>query len=86
MINKKIDSEKFYTPDEISEENLFPWINHRRGIISWLRTQIKLANGLKWEITIKPGLKINGNRYFVKGSGIIKIIAAFEDGSLFENK
>lgn len=87
MAEIKIDKNKFYSPKEISDNSLFPWIGHEVTILNWIKKQVQLGNTDKYSITIKPGAdQKHGNRYFVKGEGIVKIKTAFEDGSLFDGK
>lgn len=78
-----INPQKYYNPSEISRQGLFPWIQHPRSILNWLKKQVEIGNGDKWEITVisQENTKY-GNRYFVKGTGLIKIRASFDDGSL----
>lgn len=82
-----IDKDKYYTPQEIAEFGLFPWTNKTQTIVKWLSKQVELLNDFKYSIIVKLGEdEKHGNRYFVKGEGIINIRASFDDGSLFDGR
>ncbi len=81
---KKIEPNKFYTPTEIAEQKLFPWIEHEKTIRQFIAQDAKDRDILK--AVIKKGATENGTRYFVRGANIIKLLAKFEDGSLFDGR
>lgn len=82
----KINPNKFYTAEEIEKDSLFPWIGNYRTILTWLQTQVESGKAKRYGIIVKPGDTKFGNRYFVTGSGINKIIEDFKSGKLFENE
>jgi hypothetical protein len=77
-----IDPNKFYTINQIAIQKLLPWISSNQAIKRYVMYDLGHDNIL--QTVIKPG-GISGVRYFIKGENIIKILAKFEDGSLFLN-
>lgn len=85
MINK----DKYYNANDIAIREYFPWIKHERTILKWIQSQVRIGNQHKYNIIVKnsdiDSVKAKfGKRYYIKGEGIIKIITAFEDGTLNE--
>lgn len=83
LLDKKI---KYYSPDEIADMGLFPWLNNSKSVLAWLQKQVELGKRKKYGIIVRPGANKFGNRYLVKREGIIKIQASFDDGSLFDGR
>lgn len=88
----KVKSETYYSPAQIAEQGLFPWIKYEKSIILWIKKQIELGNKKKYGLIQKfpldndgPNAK-HGIRYFVTQTGLSKIQADFEDGSLFDGR
>lgn len=86
MNGKNIDKEKYYTPSDVTAEGFFPWIKTYLSVLNFLRKQYELDNGEKFSITFKEGETRYGDRYFIKGEGIIKVVEAFESGTLSARK
>ena len=84
MINK----DKYYKIEELSKMEILPWNNYR-SILKHIQFQITIGNQKKYEIIVKPSISVDsavakfGNRYFIKGSGIIKLLKSFEEGTLY---
>lgn len=83
-MNTIIEPNKFYTPKEIAELKLFPWIEHEKTIRQFIAQDAKGRDILK--AIVKKGATDNGTRYFIRGTHIIKLLAKFEDGSLFDGR
>jgi len=80
--------DKYYTAENIANNELFPWTQNVRVIRNYLAALVKIGENKKYNIILKPGnvdgiSKKNGNRYYIKGEGILKIINDFEKGNLF---
>lgn len=75
---KTIDSKKYYSLNEVIENNYLPWIKSIRTLVRWIECDRLDRNVLNVNI-IGEG---NGKRYYIKGSNLIKFIVLFEDGSL----
>lgn len=80
----KIEPNKFYIPSEIAEQELFPWVKDQGRIVEFIKSDIDDRNILK--TIVKKGATPNGTRYFIQGANIIKLLAKFEDGSLFDGR
>lgn len=84
----KIKTETYYSPGEIADQGLFPWTRRRKTVILWINKMIEMGKGKKYGLRVLPALASDenakhGQRYLVSKTGLIKIIAAYEDGSLF---
>lgn len=78
-----IEPNKFYTINAMSKLNLLPWISSYGAIRRYVEFDLKHDNLL--QTVVKPSLTPSGERFFIKGENIIKVLAMFEDGSLFLN-
>lgn len=84
MINK----DKYYKIEELSKLGLLPWGSYR-SVLKHIQFQITKGNQRKYEIIVKPSISLDsamakyGNRYYIKGSGINKLLKAFEEGTLY---
>lgn len=83
-----ISSEKYYTAEDIATQKLFPWTQNVRVIRNYLAALVQVREHKKYSIVLKPGnvdgiSKRHGNRYYIKGQGIARIINDFENGILF---
>lgn len=83
-INMKINKDGYYSAEQIMKLGLFPWIKSINAIKAYIKYDLANKNRLKTKV--KPGATKHGTRYFIKGSNIIKLIAKFEDGSLFDGR
>ncbi len=79
----QIDPEKYYTRNAIQRLRLFPWISSDDAIRRYIEFDLGHDNLLK--TIVKPAQTPSGVRFFIKGENIIKLLAAFEDGTLFLN-
>lgn len=77
-----IKSEKFYSINEIAKYGFFPWAKSNQAIKRFINYDQKHDNRLQAVMRVFVN-KPTANRYFIKGENIIKILANFEDGTLF---
>jgi hypothetical protein len=64
---------------------LFPWVTTNQAIKRWVSADMKNENRLKAIVRVFVN-KPTSNRFFIKGENIIKTLAAFEDGTLFQQE
>jgi hypothetical protein len=79
----EIDPDRYYNINSISRLRLLPWIHSYATIRRYVKFDMEHDNFLK--AMVKPSLTSSGERFFIKGENIIKVIAKFEDGTLFLN-
>jgi len=81
-----VDKKKYYTPTEIFNLALFPWINNEKSIRDFISQDVTGKNILKTVVkkTSDEEKGKHGIRYFVPGANIIKLLKKFEEGKLFK--
>jgi hypothetical protein len=87
----KVKTEIYYSPSDIADQGLFPWTKRRKTVIAWINKMIEHGKAKKYGLRVLPALSSeekskHGQRYLVSRTGLIKIIAAYEDGTLLEGK
>lgn len=79
-----IDKDKYYNINEITVNGFFPWIKSYGAVRRYIEYDFNHGNSL--EAQYKPSVMgKSGDRFYIKGVNIIKLIARYEDGSLFLN-